>query len=156
MIQAAPGGDVNAAFFLTVWVVAFPGTLGVAVLCVCFMDCVTGGRGGHDHVHVLFVPVLLQMTVLVSAFRSRLSSSALRSPLVSLPAWSFRAATVCHPAQGGSVARSLVSTAEAEVVSVRVASFAPPVCSMHGRADVACSSVFWRCSRQERSRRRRG
>ena len=35
MIQAAPGGDVNAAFFITVWVVAFPGTLGVAVLCVC-------------------------------------------------------------------------------------------------------------------------
>ena len=147
--------------FPTVWVVAFPGTLGVAVLCVCFMDCVTGGRGGHDHVDhvpVLFVPVLLQMTVLVSAFRSRLSSSVLRSPLVSLPVWSFRAATVCHPAQGGSVARSLVSTAGAEVVSVRVAvaSFAPPVCSMHGRADVACSSVFWRCARQECSRRRRG
>ena len=50
------------------------------------------------------------MTVLVSAFRLRLHSGHLQSPDFSPPAWSFREAAVCHPAQGGSVARLLVST----------------------------------------------
>ena len=60
--------------------------------------------------------------------------------LVSLPAWNFRAATVCHPAQGGSVARLLVSTPGPKLSALPL--FAPPVCSMHGWADVEYPAYF--------------
>ena len=56
----------------------------------------------------------------------------------------MRLATVCHPAQGRSVARFTFAGfyPGAEVISVRVASFAPAVCSMHGWADVAYPAYF--------------
>ena len=74
---------------------------------------------------LLFVPELLQYDRPRVRFQVAFVVGCTPATSVSLPVWSFRAATVCHPAQGGSVARLLVSTLGAEVVSVRVASFAP-------------------------------
>ena len=77
------------------------------------------------------------MTVLVSAFRSRLSSSALRSPLVFSPCLEQSCGYRLPPSPGWFSRLFAGFYPEAEVISVRVASLALPVRSMHGWADVA-------------------